>query len=190
LHPRNGYRHPVADDPVLAAVARLLERDGLAGLTISAIAEEAGISRVTLHRRGARVEDLVVAVVALALDDVRASLWPVLTAPDDAATRLETAAGILCQVVERHSGVLSSLFRAPTRGGQDDAFAEPFERLLRDGTVDGTLRSDDPVSDATLLVNAVTWTYLHLRIAHGWSQRRAADHVVDLTVGRHVTPTT
>ena len=43
------------DPSLVDAAARILGRDGLAGLSISAIAEEAKVSRVTLHRRGNRL---------------------------------------------------------------------------------------------------------------------------------------
>ena len=43
-------------------------------------------------------------------------------------------------------------------------------RLLSDGAIDGSLVSDDPSGDATLLANSVAWTYLHMRQAHRWPQ--------------------
>jgi hypothetical protein len=38
-----------------------------------------------------------------------------------------------------------------------DVFAEPFERLLRDGAADGTLRDLPPTTTATVLFNVVGW---------------------------------
>ena len=52
---------------------------------------------------------------------------------------------------------------------------------------DGTLVSDDPVADAELTVNAVTWTYLHLRLAHRWPARRAADRTIAMATA-HLAP--
>jgi hypothetical protein len=65
-------------------------------------------------------------------------------------------------------------------------FVEPFERLLVDGDVDGTLRSDDPHTDAALLANAVTWSYLHMRQAHRWSPADAEQRVIDLVLDHHL----
>jgi AcrR family transcriptional regulator len=178
---------PIRDDRVLDAVARILDRAGLAGLSLSAIATEAGISRVTLHRRGTTVEELAIAVLRRASEDLRTALWPVVAGPGDAASRLRAALEVLCEVAERHSGVLSALFTAPVRPlpGQPDRttsfeFVEPFERLLRDGGHDGTLRSDDPETDATLLTNVVTWSYLHMRHAHAWPPAVTSRRVIDL----------
>ena len=175
------------DDDVLDAVSRILERDGVRGLTISAIAEEAGVSRVTLHRREVSVDDVVVAVLARASDDLRASLWPALTAAGDAASRLHVALRALCDVAERHAPVLTAFYGQPARAipgrpGRTTSFEfiEPFERLLRDGAVDGSLHVEDPAAEATLVANAVCWTYLHMRRAHRWSAGRAAERVIAL----------
>jgi len=180
----------MVDDPdVLDAVSRLLEREGLAGLTITAIAEEAALSRVTLHRRGRRIDDLVIAVLRRASDDLRASLWPVLTSSDDAAVRMRHALTLLCEVSERHAGALAAFYRTPAWPLPDRPdsttsfqFIEPLDRILRDGISEGTLESDDPRADATLAANAVMWTYLHMRRAHGWSVEDATTRVVSLTM--------
>jgi AcrR family transcriptional regulator len=175
------------DDRVLDAVARVLDRDGLGGLSITAIAEEAGLSRVTLHRRGARVDDYLIAVLGRASDDLRTSLWPVLTGPGPALARLDAALRVLCDVCERHAGVMMAMYGVPARPlpgrpGRTTSleFIEPFERLLRDGTLDGTAPSDDPLADATLVANAVAWTYLHMRHAHRWDPATATERVVRL----------
>jgi AcrR family transcriptional regulator len=173
------------DERILDAGAVILDRDGLGGVTLSALADEAGLSRVTLHRHGVSVSGVVIAVLARASDDLRASLWPALTGPGDAATRLDAALRVLCDVAERHLGVLSALFRAsvqplPDRPERTTSFEfiEPFERLLVDGNQDGSLSSADPLADATLTANAVTWTYLHMRQAHDWAPSTAADAVI------------
>jgi AcrR family transcriptional regulator len=182
------------DDDVLDAVTRILERDGVRGLTITAIADEASLSRVTLHRRGASVDDVVVAVLARASDDLRASLWPVLTAAGDAATRLRLALRTLCEVADRHAAILTAFYSQPAwpipgRPGRTTSFEfiEPFERLLRDGAIDRSLRVDDPRADATLVANTVCWSYLHMRRAHGWAAERATDQIIALATA-HLDP--
>jgi AcrR family transcriptional regulator len=182
------------DDHVLDAVARILDREGVAGLNISAIAAEAGLSRVTLHRRGARLDDYLVAVLGRVSDDLRASLWPAMTGAGPAAERLAAALRSLCEVCERHAGVMSAMYGRrprplPGRPGRTTSFEfiEPFERLLRDGNVDGSLHSADPGRDATLTANMVCWTYLHMRQAHRWDAETAASQVVPAAVA-HLRP--
>jgi AcrR family transcriptional regulator len=181
-----------SDGAVLDAATRILERDGVRGLTITAIADEAAVSRVTLHRRGIAIDDVVVAILARASDDLRASLWSALTAGGDAASRLHTALEALCEVAERHAAILIAFYAQPARPIPDRPgrttsfqFIEPFERLLRDGCVDGSLVVGDPAADATLLANTVCWTYLHMRRAHSWSVQRTRHHVIALATAHH-----
>jgi AcrR family transcriptional regulator len=184
---------PVIDDTLLDAAARLLERAGVRALSISAIAEEAGISRVTLHRRGISVDDVVVAVLARASDELRDALWPVITSSGDAAARLHAALRTLCDIAERHDAVLTAFYGEPARPipNRPDRttsleFIEPFERLMRDGQLDHSLHVSDPAADATLVANAVCWTYLHMRRAHRWPRNTATDHVIALATA-HLT---
>lgn len=172
-------------DAWVDAAATLLDRAGLAGLTITAIAKEAGVSRVTLHRHGATVDDYVIAALGRASEDLRSSLWPVLTGTGSGIDRLREALAIVCEVSDRHAGIMMAMFGAPAWPLPDQPgrttsfeFIEPFERLVRDGVSDGSLDSDDPLADATLVANAVAWTYLHMRHAHRWDHDRAVARVV------------
>lgn len=182
--------HDEAND-TLEAVARILDRDGLGGLSISSIAQEAGVSRVTLHRRGHSIEDYVVSLMGRVNDELRAELWPVMTNSGLAADRLRQALESLCHTAEHRSGVMRALYGVPGRPISEEpdrttsmAFAEPFERIIRDGQLDGSLDSDQPADDARLLVNVVGWTYIHMRKAHGWSAEKIANMVIDLALTR------
>src|SRR5688572_9064044 len=98
-------------DPALVdAAAAVLDEGGIHALTLTAIAAHAGVSRVTIHRRGARLDDYIVAVLARASDDLRHSLWSVMTSQGRAVDRLGSALTILCQVCERHSGIMVAMF--------------------------------------------------------------------------------
>lgn len=181
---------PDIDDELLDTVTQILQEDGVRGLSVSAIAQRSSVSRVTLHRRGWTLDDFIVAVLGRASDDLRASLWPALTGTGDAAERLAVALGTLCEVAERHSVVLMAFYGVPARAlpglpGRTTSFEfiEPFERLLLDGNIDGSLCSDDPSADATFIANGVCWTYLHMRQAHGWTAERAAARAIDMAVG-------
>lgn len=140
------------------------------------------------------LDDYVVAVLRRASDDLRASLWPVLTAAGSAADRLDAAFAILCEVCDRHAGVMTAMYGVPARTQPDRPgrttsfeFIEPFERLLRDGNIDGSLRSDAPLPDATVTANAVAWTYLHMRQAHRWDHPTTVAHVLPLATA-HLRP--
>jgi AcrR family transcriptional regulator len=171
-----------SDSQLLDAARRALEAHGYAGATLERIAAEAGVSRVTLHRRGVTKDGLFAELVARATEDYRAAMWPALTSDASGADRLMQALEALCASAERSLALLVALQAQSDRiFHRDDSeealtrtvFTEPLERLLRDGIADGSLREVDPVEMATVLFNLVGWTYIHLRTGHGWKPERA-----------------
>lgn len=168
-------------DTLLDAARRVFAEQGYTGATLERIAAAAGVSRVTLHRRGVTRDGLLAELVARATDDYRRTMWPALTTDGSGAERLELALEALCQAAEEHMALLIAL-RAQSDAvfhQEDDealtrsVFTEPLERVLRDGLADGTVRDCDPVEMATVLFNLVGWTYIHLRSGHGWKPDRA-----------------
>lgn len=175
-------------EDVLRAARRVFERHGYAGATIERIAAEAGVSRVTLHRRGLTKDVLLGELVESATEDYRRTMWPTLTAHGSGAERLAEALRALCDAAEEHMGLLVAL-RAQSdsvfhRDDEEEAltrnvFTEPLEKLLHDGVADGSLRATDPLETATALFNMVGWTYIHLRTGHGWNPDRARRATLD-----------
>ena len=178
----------IHDENLLNAARRAFELHGYAGATLERIASEAGLSRVTLHRRGVSKDGLLAELVARATDAYRKAMWPVLTGQGTGAERLARALETLCEVAEDQMALLLALRsqsdRVFHRDDEEEAltrsvFTEPLERLLRDGIADGSLRDVDPLETATLLFNLVGWTYLHMRTGHGWSAERARRAILD-----------
>jgi AcrR family transcriptional regulator len=173
---------------LLEATRRALARYGYGGATLERIASEAGVSRVTIHRRGLAKDDLLAALTELAIVDYRGRLWPALTAPGTGAHRLQLALRAVCEAAEEHLELLLALrAQADHVFHREDAgevltrtpFTEPLERILSDGIADGTLRPLDVEETATALFNMVGWTYVHLRTGHRWPPSRAARAVLD-----------
>lgn len=172
---------------VLSAARRVFEEAGYAGATIERIAEEAGVSRVTLHRRGFTKDVLLGELVGQATEAYRDAMWPALVHDGSGAHRLTLVLDALCAVAEEHMALLVAL-RAQSDGvfhREDDdgltrsVFTEPLEKVLRDGITDGTLREVDALETATVLFNLVGWTYIHLRTGHGWDADRARRATLD-----------
>jgi AcrR family transcriptional regulator len=187
------------DAALLAAGRRAVERHGMARATLERIAEEAGLSRVTLYRRGVTREAVLSALANGILDDHRRALWPALTARGTGAERLRRALAALCDVAEDSLELLLALgervgagLGEPVPAGESaarHAFAEPLERLLRDGAADGSLRETDARETATALLNLATWTYVHLRAGSRWSARRARRATLELALRGVAAPT-
>jgi AcrR family transcriptional regulator len=179
------------DSTLLDAGRRALARHGYRGATVERIAGEAGLSRMTLHRRGIGRDEILAALAERAAAEYREALWPALTSPGTGRERLESALAALCESAERNLEVLLALQAQADAvfheeaGGEAvtrSAFTEPLERLLRDGAADGSLRGTDPAETATILFNAVGWTYLHMRSGHRWPAERARTAILDLVL--------
>ncbi len=184
---------PLVDDAVLRAAAQVMTAHGWHEFTLERVAQAAGVSRVTLYRRGITRDSLVDALTVGAAQAWQSALWPALTGPGTAAERLVAALRACCEVVEQHLALLAGLSTAPDpvfhlddagdASGRDTraVYVRPFERLLSDGIAEGTVRSEvDPTETATLLFNIVPRTYLHLRSAHGWEAQRVTTGLLDL----------
>lgn len=186
------------DQQMRDAGRRAFARYGYGGATIERIAREAGLSRVTLHRRGID-RDAVLAALAQEADDAyRRALWPALTGSGSGRERLELALAAMCETAEAELEVLLALraqrdaiFHDDTPQGTRGVFVEPLARLLRDGAADGSLRPiADPDTAATVLFNQVGGTYMHLRGDHRWEAGRCRDALLDLTMRGVASPST
>lgn len=178
------------DRRITTAAREVLKEHGVTAMTVERIAAAAGMSRMTLHRHGVGKPEILAALVEEMVADERSELWVPLAGAGDAATRLRQVLERCCELSERHLEVLeamSAVARDATFHGEDGLtrpeFVEPLRRLLVDGVADGTLVSDDPEEDATLLYNLVRHTYRHLRAGHGWSPRRAREGVLRIAFG-------
>ncbi len=162
-------------------------------VTLSELAEAAGVSRMTLHRRKIGKEEILRQLGELMLQDHRDAIYPALVADGDGRQRLRIALEGLCAVNERYLTVsealgsvqLAEVFHEPGDGAvlTRATFTAGMRRILADGMADGSLRDADVDDSATLLVNAVAWTYMHLRTGHRWPPERARDGVVELLLG-------
>ena len=179
------------DSKLLDGARRALERHGWEGATLQRLADEAGVSRLPLHRRGVSREVVLAALAEQLEREYREALWPALTAPGSALERLELALESLCDVVDGNLELLEALGHAerdvvfheqrrPALTRQ--VFTEPVQRLLADGAADGSLAVEDPQETATVLFNLVGHTYRHLRAGHGWSPKRTREAVLELAL--------
>jgi AcrR family transcriptional regulator len=171
-----GAPGPVQDARLLAAAARVLEDAGWQGLTVEAVAEAAGLSRVTAWRLGASREALVATLLRDLAVAYREAMWPALVGPGDARQRLDRALDALFGVIDSHLPLLLASDQVFHRAKVASInFNEPFARLFQDGAADGSLTSPggDSAEAAELLFNTVCWSYVHLRGRHHWPAGRA-----------------
>jgi AcrR family transcriptional regulator len=174
---------------VVEGARRAIATGGWQGATLTRIADEAGVSRMTLHRRGLGREEIFALLARDYEDAFRAALWPALTGRGTGAERLEKMLGAVCDVTEDHLSFLVALDEESDRRffheSQEevrsrDGYIDPIERVLADGIADGSIKDVDVEETATVLVNAVDRTYRHLRRAHDWDPERSRRALVAL----------
>ena len=161
-------------------------------LGIEELARAAGLSRMTLHRRGITKDTLRGGLAELLIAEHRAAALPALTSDAPAPERLALALAGACDVDERYLGLIDGLedelgqvFHEPGEGPvlTRPSFTDALRRILLDGERDGTLTARGDVDEtATLLFNAAGWTYRHMRTGHRWSAEKAREQVVALLV--------
>ena len=85
-------RDPSRDEAIRAALLRLLGEVGYGGLTVDAVAEEAGVGKATIYRRWRTKQDLIV--------DSIADLGSVLNVPPDTGSLREDLRQFMHLIVE------------------------------------------------------------------------------------------
>jgi AcrR family transcriptional regulator len=98
-----------ADPHILAAARQAIERHGWRDATLERIADEAGLSRMTLHRRGVTREAVLESLAQAFEQEYRGAMWTALTAPGSARERLEQALAALCDMCDANVNLLAAL---------------------------------------------------------------------------------
>lgn len=174
---------------VVEGARRAIAAGGWQAATLTRIAEEAGLSRMTLHRRGLGRDEIFALLARDYEDAFREALWPAVMARGSGAERLEATLVAVCEVTEDHLAFLAALdeesdgrlfHEAGDEVRSRGAYVNPIERILDDGIADGSIRPVRVEETATVLVNAVDRTYRHLRRSHGWSPVRSREVLIEL----------
>ncbi|HEY4615961.1 MAG TPA: TetR/AcrR family transcriptional regulator [Citricoccus sp.] len=153
---------------LLDAAARLMERRGSHGVSMQAVADEAGVSVGLIYRYFANKQELVQGVILGVLDDM-ARLIPAAVAPEaDPVRRMVAAFSAYCRVVDDNREAVLLTYR------ESHTLNEEGRRLIKDLEV----RTAQPLADAIqealergllLPVDTRILSYDLLLIAHSWS---------------------
>jgi AcrR family transcriptional regulator len=112
---------PAVDQAIEAATLKLLSESGFAGMTMEAVAAEAGVGKPAIYRRYADKPALVAAVIAaqlpvltvVDLGDTRAELWQAVERgfPDDGAAYVGLIGGLMAEH-RRHPELIGAFRRS------------------------------------------------------------------------------
>ncbi|MHB8693127.1 MAG: TetR/AcrR family transcriptional regulator [Solirubrobacteraceae bacterium] len=155
-----------ADEAILTSAARLLSERGFERMTLAAVAQGAGVSTATLHRRYRSKAELAIAVMTWMRQETQPALTGDLTADLEAMLRQlwhvlaeRVGMGLIGAVLvqEREQPELAEHFRERIAQPRVAAMAD----LLHAGQTAGAVRRDADVHVAAeLVVGAVLAHYL------------------------------
>jgi AcrR family transcriptional regulator len=174
-----GHRHAVRD-AIQDTTAALVAEHGLLSVTMSQIAERAGIGRATLYKYYPDVEAILLAwherQIAVHLEQ----LTEVRDRAGDAGDRLGAvleAFALISHESHGHDADLAAfLHRGPQVGRAQHELREMVRGLLAEGARSGVLRSDVPPGElATYCLHA-------LGAAHGLPSKAAVRRLVAVTL--------
>ncbi|WP_067533363.1 TetR/AcrR family transcriptional regulator [Nocardia crassostreae] len=154
---------------IVRAAMTVLSRDGFAGLSMAAVAAEAGVATGTVYKNFSGKSELVTAVfreVVTREVAAVAAAGGVSTAPRPAerlaVERVTAAVETFAGRALKNPKLAYVLLAEPVDTAVDTerlrfrrAFAETFESAIADGVASGQLPPQDPRTSATALVGAI-----------------------------------
>ncbi len=146
---------------IVHGATRVLSRDGFAGLSMAAVAAEAGIATGTVYKQFENKAELVAAVfetvVAREVDAVRAAV-----ADGDVVGRVTAAVETFAGRAMKNPKLAYVLLAEPVDAAVDAqrlefrrAFAASFETAIAHGVAEGRLPAQDSSLTAAALVGAI-----------------------------------
>ena len=133
---------------VLDAAGELVVRHGLMAVSMSQLAEAAGIGRATLYKYFADAEEVLAAWHARQVSAHLADLATVAAGPAEASARLRAVLeryAQICAQRSRHGGdVAAALHRAPGIDDQHRQLQDLMTGLVEEAASAGTVRADVP----------------------------------------------
>ncbi len=161
-----GSREPLSDKRartvhgILAVAMQAIAREGIAGLTMSTLAQRAGVSRQTLYHYFADIDAVLAGLVQVS-DEGTAELAARLDAEDDPAVALRLFVGtVVASAAAGHpsplalTAALPATLRAAMAAHEEQAQQLVID-ILRRGQADGVFRAElEPGFDGRILYRA------------------------------------
>lgn len=170
---RTGLRHAIQQ-----AAVRLVEERGMPNVSMSAVAEAAGVSRQTVYNHYPDLESIVLASARTEISIAQGFIGEAIDAAPDAATALEIFVRGTLTGQGENEVIASGSGMSP--GGEDEVLEmlEPIHQqlrgILRRGVDDGSFRSDlDPEDVSEVMFHMIG---SGRRLLH---MGREPDHVAD-----------
>lgn len=164
--PRGGrYHHGALREALLASAERILERDGVQGLTLRAAAREAGVSHAAPMNHFGDLTGLLSELAALGFERFRAAMQAGLDASRGSQARMSAIGRAYVRFARAHPGLFQLMFRSERLDPQRPALAAAMRGayLVLAGTV-GERREEaigSTLTEAQAAQIMAAWSLVH-----------------------------
>lgn len=147
-----GAHKRAVDEAILDAAAALVQAGGPTSVTMSGVAEAAGIGRATLYKYYPNAEAVLAAWHERLVGKHLAHLLEIRDRPGDARMRLQTVLEAFALSAHAHEGseVAALLHQGPHVARAHHDLIRLVEDLLAEGAATGVLRGDVPPAELAL----------------------------------------
>ncbi len=168
---------------ILDAAGEIFIEKGISGLSMSALASSAGMTRPTLYNYFPDVDAVIAAYGRREIDRYTEELQQQLSAEEGPAEQLEMFARLMVTGYSEHEHEADWVKYVPadhSEAGHIDPLRDLLAEILSSGIEQGIFRSDiDPVQVARILFDMTE--SMHMLTHDGHDQQRLADLSVDFT---------
>jgi AcrR family transcriptional regulator len=160
------YHHGALREALLAAAERILERDGMPGLTLRAAAREAGVSHAAPTHHFGDLTGLLSDLAALGFRRFCAALLAAGDGETEPADRLDAIGIAYVSFARKHPGLFTLMFRSERLDESRPALAEAMDAAAAAlGQAVGAKRGETIVTAKPSLAQAAgmvrTWSIVH-----------------------------
>lgn len=172
-------------EQIVAAGRDLLESEGLAGLSMQAVANRVGVRAPSLYKRVRSRDDLIRLIAESAVGELTARLDAVAAAasPTDPVDRLTLLARAVRDFAHRSPAAYRLMFTPPSEhaGASPESIARSASAVL---AVAAELAGPDDALDAARTVTAWTTGFIGMELAGGFRLRGDVDRAYEYGIAR------
>jgi AcrR family transcriptional regulator len=157
------YHHGALKTAVLDAAARILKRDGIAGLTLRGAAREAGVSHAAPKNHFGDLAGLLSDLAASGYARLREEMLAAADAEDSPSARLHAVGGAYVRFARAHPDLFLLMFRRERLDMNRPALREAAEALfdLLAGAVGTEARRGAALNEHDALEMVMAWSQVH-----------------------------
>ena len=174
------YHHGALRDALLEAAERVLERDGLAGLTLRAVAREAGVSHAAPTHHFGDLTGLVSELAAIGFRQFNAAMTAAGAAPGAPLEKAMARAKAYVAYAQAHPGVYGLMFRTErvdmSRPSLREAATAAFAGLA--GAIGA--RRHEQIHEDTLSLDQAAAIARAWSLVHGFTMLLLDDRLSDI----------